>query len=158
MVTASRENVARVIQPNPRTVPTGRLPEGLAIAGRYAVTADYEDGSLTAFALDAPASAPVTIRVGAGPVRVIALEEDRVLAALQGDPSIAEADLTAGRVVRSFEVPSRPDGLCLSPDRAYLGVVSNAADSVRLYETGDWQMAGELPAGDGPGACLWLSR
>jgi len=158
VVTATREHVVRVIQPDPRTVPTGRLPEGLAIAGRYAVTADYEDGTLTAFALDETAGAPVTIWVGAGPVRVLALDEDRALAALQGDPSVVEVDLAAGRVARRFAVAPRPDGLCLSQDQAYLGVVSNAADSVALYETAGWQMAGELPAGDGPGACLWVSR
>ncbi len=154
-VTDSRDNAVRRLGPPKGTAPTGQLPEGLAILGDRAVTADYLSGTLSVF--DVASLAPLgSISVGPGPVRVAAIDGRRALVTTQGDPRLLIVDVTRLRVEKELEVPARPDGICFSPDGRYVGIASNAAGTVSVFATDGWRPAGALTAGDGPGACLWL--
>jgi DNA-binding beta-propeller fold protein YncE len=155
-VTDSRDNTLRRLGDPPLTATTGDLPEGIAIAGNRAVTADNLSGTLSVF--EAETLAPLgSIPVGAGPVRVIALDDRRVAVVTRTTPRLVVADVARLRIEKEVDLPARPDGTCLSPDGQYLGVASNAGGTVRILATGNWRGAGSIPAGDGPGACLWLS-
>lgn len=151
----SRDNILRRLRPAGVTAPAGELPEGLAVVGDRVVTADYISGTLSVF--DAKSVEPLgSVDVGAGPVRVQALDNRRVLATVQGTPRLLVVDVLRLDVEKTIEVSGRPDGICLSPGGEYAGVASNAEDIVRLFTVGSWRGAGSIPAGDGPGACLWL--
>lgn len=154
-VTDSRANAVRKLGSPPLTAPTGELPEGIAIAGDRVVTADHLSGTLSVF--DAGTLAPLgSISVGAGPVRVAALDEHHVVVTTQGTPRLVVVDVSRLKVEKQVDAPARPDGICIAPDGQYLGVASNAEGSVRFFSTGNWRGAGSIPAVDGPGACLWL--
>jgi hypothetical protein len=60
-------------------------------------------------------------------------------------------------VERRISVLGHLDGLCLSPSGAYVAVSSNEAGQVQIFRRSDWALAGTVDAGDGPGACTWLS-
>jgi len=151
----SRDNAVRKLGTLPLTAATGEFPEGIAVAGDRVVTADYLSGTLSVF--EAETLAPLgSIPVGAGPVRIAALDEHRVVVTTQGTPRLVVVDVARLKAEKQVDVPARPDGICISPDGQYLGVASNAEASVRFLATGNWRGAGDIPAGDGPGACLWL--
>jgi DNA-binding beta-propeller fold protein YncE len=151
----SRDNILRRLEPAAVIAPAGELPEGLAVVGDRVVTADYLSGTLSVF--DAKTLEPLaSVDVGPGPVRVRALDNRRVLVTVQGTPRLLVVDLIRLDVENSFEVPGRPDGICLSPGAEYAGVASNAEGIVRLLAVDSWRGAGSIPAGGGPGACLWL--
>lgn len=154
-VTGARENSVRRLGTPPLTAPAGQLPESVAIAGDRLVTAGNLSVALSVFdaaTLDRLGSVPV----GAGPVRVVALDNHRVAVTTQGTPRLVVVDVSRRKVEEQVDVPARPDGICVSPDGKYIGIVSNAENSVRFYATGSWRRAGSITAGDGPGACLWL--
>ncbi len=154
-VTDSRDNAVRRLGDPPLVAPTGELPEGIAIAGGRLVTADNLSGTLSVF--EAETLVPLgTVAVGAGPVRVVALDDERIAVTTQGTPRLVIVGVSRAKVEKQVDVPARPDGICISPDGEYLGVASNAGASVRILATGDWRGAGSIPAGNGPGACLWL--
>lgn len=154
-VTDSRDNAIRRLGAPPLVAPTGELPEGIAIAGERLVTADNLSGTLSVF--EAETLTPRgTVTVGAGPVRVVALDDHRVAVTTQGTPRLVIVDVARTKVEKQVEVPARPDGICISPDGEHLGVASNAESSVRIFATVSWRGAGSILAGAGPGACLWL--
>jgi DNA-binding beta-propeller fold protein YncE len=154
-VTDSRDNALRRLGDPPLTAVTGELPEGIAISGNRVVTADNLSGTLSVF--EAETLAPLgSLPVEVGPVRVAALDESRVVVTTQGIPRLVVIDLARVKVEERVDVPARPDGICLSPDGQYVGVASNAEGVVRILATEGWRGAGSIPAGDGPGACLWL--
>lgn len=154
-VTGSRDNTVRRLGTEPASAVTGGLPEGLALAGDRVVTADYLSGTLSVF--DAKDLGLLgSIDVGAGPVRVVGLDDQRALVATQGTPRLLVVDVAGLRIEEQLEVPARPDGICLSPDGGHVGIASNAEGVVRIFATGSWRGAGAILAGDGPGACLWL--
>jgi len=155
LVTDSRANALRQLEPGTRTAPTGGQPESVALAGRYAVTADYLSGTAT-ITLAADLAGASTVQVGSGPVRVAAFDERTALVALQGNGAVAVVDVEQARVVRRVETAARPDGICVSPDRAYFAVASNGAGVVEVFSTADWKRVTSVSAGAGLGACLWL--
>ncbi len=155
-VTDSRDNTVRRLEPATVTAPAGELPEGLAAVGDRVVTADYLSGTLSVF--DAKTVEPLgSVDVGAGPVRVLALDDRRALVTTQGSPRLLVVDVARLRIEEQLEVPARPDGICLSPSGEHVGVASNAEGVVRLFVADSWRGAGSILAGDGPGACLWLA-
>ena len=112
-VTDSRDNAVRRLGAPPLTAPAGELPEAIAIAGGRVVTAGFLSGTLSAF--DPATLAPIgTLDVGAGPVRVVPLDDHRVAVATQGTPALVVADLSKLQVERRVAVPERPDGICIS--------------------------------------------
>jgi DNA-binding beta-propeller fold protein YncE len=138
-----------------RSLPTGALPESLAIVGKYLVTANAAAGTVTV--IDRLGWAVLgDIYVGRGPVRVIALSDTRAVVALNGDAEIAVVDLVRLRVIRHEEVLDRPDGLCLDPTGTFLAVISNAMDAALILRVEDWRLAATVATGDGPGSCTWL--
>ncbi|PWB42172.1 MAG: hypothetical protein C3F10_13695 [Dehalococcoidia bacterium] len=155
-VTDSRDNTVRRLGTPPQTATTGELPEGIAIAGDHLVTADNLSGTLSVF--EAATLVPLgTVPVGKGPVRVVALDDHRVAVTTQGTPGLVIVDVSRSKVEKQVETPARPDGICVAPGGEHLGVASNAGATVRFFATGSWRGAGSIPAGDGPGACLWLA-
>ena len=155
-VTDSRDDRLRQL-PSGATLQTGVMPESVAVVGPFVVTADNVGGTLGIFA-DEPFSPVGTVRLGGGPVRVIPLDDRRVLVALNAGGEVAVVDVKARKVERRITVAERPDGLCLSPDGTFVAVVSNAAGVVQFFRVRDGRRAGSLAAGDGAGACAWLSR
>lgn len=155
-VTDTRDNAVRTLTEPAVVQPAGDTPEALAIAGDYVVAANYGSGTLSVF--DAATLGQVTtVEVGAGPVRVIALDEARVAVSRQGSPEVVIVGLPTGAIVQRFETPDRPDGLCLSPDGAHLAVAVNADGAAAIYAIDGWQVSSLVTAGDGPGTCLWLT-
>jgi DNA-binding beta-propeller fold protein YncE len=154
-VTDSRANQLRLMGESPVLADTGRLPESVAIAGGYVVTADAESGSVSVYRRGSLELAG-RISTGGHPVRVVALDETHVAVALNEASSVAVIDLGTMRVVRHKNVLGHPDGICASPDGAYVAVVSNATDSVQVFRASDWRLAATLATGDGPGACAWV--
>lgn len=157
LVTDSREDAIRQLEPESRTARTGRQPEGIAVTGGYAVTADAASGTFT-IARAADLSGATTMAIGAGPVRVAAFEAARVLVSLQGQAEVALVDLAAPRVERRMKTAARPDGLCVSPDRKYFSVVSNAGGVAEIFAAEDWKRSLRLNLKAGLGACLWLGE
>ena len=155
VVTDSRDNVLRQLEPSPATAPTGGQPEGLAIVGPVALSADATGGTLTFATVPGLADAR-TLHIGAAPVRVTALDASHALVSLQGDGKVAVVDVARGEVTKRLSVAARPDGTCISPDGAYLAVASNADGTVDLFQTDGWRRAPSLASAAGLGACVWL--
>jgi DNA-binding beta-propeller fold protein YncE len=162
-VTVSRENALAFIPVSNengtaatvQTQPSGLLPESVAITGGFIVTADADGGTITIVRRD-PFETVGTLAVGGRPVRVIALDGTHVLVSLNNDAQVAVVDVAAHHVERRIAVLGHPDGLCLSPNGAYVAVSSNEAGKVQIFRRSDWALAGTVEAGDGPGACTWI--
>lgn len=158
-VTGSRDNALRLLDASGatvRVVATRALPESVAIAGDFVVTANADDASLSVFrrgSLDVVA----TVALGGQPVRVVALSASEVAVSLSDRAQVAIVDLAEGRVVRRVATLPRPDGICVDPTGDYVAVASNDAAKVQVFRRSDWKLAGAFAAGDGPGACLWAS-
>lgn len=154
-VTDTRANAVRRIDDYSVVQPAGELPESLALAGGYVAVASYGSGTLSIFDT-ATLGQVTTVDVGAGPVRVVAIDDSRVAVSRQGAPEVIVVAVPTGKVLERFDAPERPDGLCLSPDGAHLAVAGNAGGSVVTFEVKTWKPALTIEAGEGPGACLWL--
>lgn len=155
-VTDTRDNAVRLLGEPPVVQPTGELPEALAVTGEYVVVANYGSGTLSVFD-SATLGQVTTVEIGAGPVRVLALDEGRVAVARQGSPEVVIVAVPTGKILERFDAPDRPDGLCLSADGAHLAVAGNGGRSVAIFDTASWKQAAVVNAGDGPGSCLWLA-
>lgn len=139
-----------------RTAPTGDLPESVAIAGSYVVTANSAGASLSVFDRGSLA-AVATIPLNGHPVRVIRIDEGHVAVALGDASAIAIVDLGRRTVTRTIKTDARPDGLCFAGnDRSQIAVVSNGGNSVRVYRIADGHQMAAFGTAEGPGACLWL--
>lgn len=135
---------------------TGSLPESVAIVGDFVVTADAGSGTLSVF--ERRTLAPRgRVSVGGDPVRVLALDDTRVVVALNGAASVALVDLARLRVVRRVAVDPHPDGLCLSPGGSYLAVVSNESGGALVFDVSSWHLATTVSGAPGGGACAWLA-
>lgn len=155
-VTAARADRLETIRPTGTAGrATGRLPEAVAALPGLIVVAAYLDGTLH-FAHPATLEPIADLHVGGGPVRIIAIPDDRVAVALQEAAAVAIVDTRTHRELRRLPVAARPDGLCSSPDGRFLAVVANGADTVTIFETQTWRVAATLATPHGPGACLWL--
>ncbi|MCK9518899.1 MAG: hypothetical protein M0R74_07750 [Dehalococcoidia bacterium] len=154
-ITDSRDGKLRSLTGSTLIVDTSALPESVAIVGDLVVTADADGRALSVFrrvTLEPVARIPLE----GSPVRVIPLDEARVLVALVDTSEVALVNLHGGQIERRIPVSDRPDGLCLSPSGDYLAVVSNAGNRVDLFHASDWKQAGSIVTPRGPGACLWL--
>lgn len=153
-VTASRDNRLQRL-PGDAFAATGALPESVAVVGPAVVTANADSRSLDVFALE---SLSLVRRVGlqGRPVRVLPLDERLVLVSLNDEARVAVVDTESGKVKRHLRTPGHPDGLCLDTAGEYLAVASNESDSISFFRVEDWARAGSLPAGHGPGACIWI--
>jgi len=137
------------------SVPTGSLPESLAIAGGFVVTGDHDARQLSLF--DAATLVPLgAVRLGGSPVRVVSVDATHVLVSLGDTSEVVVVDLEAKEVTRRLGVKPHPDGICFSPSGEYVAIVSNAEDAVEVFEVRYWRLALTLQAGAGPGACAWL--
>ena len=137
-----------------RTLTTGGQPEGVALVGDRVVTADAASGSLTLATSDL--SEARTIADGAGPVRVAAFDTDTALVALHGADELVAFDVARGKVEHRLGPVQRPDGICVSPDSAYIGVTSNGDGTLQFFATKDWKPVHSVAFVAGLGACLWL--
>jgi DNA-binding beta-propeller fold protein YncE len=155
LVTDSRANVLRQLVPAVRTTATGGQPEGLAIAGAFAVTADAGGGTVT-IASAADLSGARTFEVGELPVRVTPYDAQQVLVSLQGEGEIAVVEAATGKVRRRIDTAARPDGTCIAPGGDYFAAAANAGGQLELFSTGDWKRVTATPLSAGLGACLWL--
>lgn len=135
--------------------PTGALPESVAIAGEHVVSADAEAGAVSVFRRGT-LELVARITTGGRPVRVVPLDATRVAVALNAGAAVAVVDLARGGVVKVVPTLPMPDGICISPSGEFAAVVANAARGVEVFRLRDWKSAGVIPAGQGPGACLWL--
>ncbi len=154
-VTAARSNTIEAFGGYTASERTGALPESVAVVGAFVVTANAEAGTLGVYDLDSlrPAGA---ITLNGSPVRVIALDDRRALVALGSTAEVVVVDLNRMRIEHREKVGARPDGLCLSPSREFLAVISNADDLARIYRLPAWTPVMALGTGVGPGACSWL--
>ncbi len=153
-VTSSRDNLLNRY-PGDRAAQTGELPESVAIVGPVAVTGNAGSRSLSVFSLES-LDLVREVDVRGAPVRLLPLGDHTVLAALNDEARAAVVDTATGKVKRRLPTPGHPDGLCLDPAGEYLAVASNESDGVSFFRVKGWVSAGSVPAGDGPGACLWL--
>ena len=154
-VTDSADNQLREAV-SKRTVPTGALPESVAIAGPYVVTANSAGASLSVF--DRGSFAPLAaIPLNGHPVRVVRIDDGHVAVALGDASALAIVDLARRSVTRTIKTDARPDGLCLAAnDSTQIAVVSNAGNSIRVYRIADGHQTAAFATAEGPGACLWL--
>lgn len=156
-ITDSRDGALRRIDTATRattTVSAGVLPESVTIAGERIAIADAASGQISWFSPDLELLGRIT--VGGTPVRVITLDEERIIVSLNSDTHIAVLNLRTGEIERRIKVAGHPDGLCLSPYGRFLAIASNQYDSVSVFRTTDWKLMVTLEAGDGPGSCVWL--
>ena len=156
-ITDSRDGTLRRIDTTTgasTTVPAGVLPESVTVAGQRIAVADAASGQVSWFSPDLELVGRVT--VGGTPVRVITLDDERVIVSLNSDTHIAVVNLRTGEIERRIKVAGHPDGLCLSPSGRFLAIASNQYDSVNVFRTTDWKLMVTLEAGNGPGACVAL--
>lgn len=154
-VTDSRDDRLRAVTESRATfAPAGTMPESVVVSGDLIVTADAGSGTVTAFRpnLDRAAHA----RVGGSPVRVVATGTGEVVAAVSDRAEVVVVEPASGRVRRRVDVNGRPDGLCVDPSGAYVGVVSNEAGTIQVFRLRDWELVTTLMTARGAGACLWL--
>lgn len=156
LVTDSRGDTLRQLEPGTKSIRTGGQPEGIAITGGYAATADYLGGTLTV-ARAGDLSGASSLSVGAAPVRVTALAGGQVLVSLQGRGEVALVDLATLSVKRRLKTAARPDGLCVDPDGRNFAVASNHEGRVEVFSTEAWKSSLQLNLDPGLGACLWLA-
>jgi len=155
-VTGSREDTVWRIGRGQTVSPAGALPEGIAVVGERVVVANAMSGNVTVYSA-ADLSTERTIAVGAGPVRVMALDGDRAVVALQAASEFVEIDLVSGKVLRRIKVAEgRPDGLCAPGTGGFVAVATNADRKLTVFVRDGWKRAATFAAGEGPGACLWL--
>lgn len=155
-VTAARENRLESQRADGATGKTGLVPESVVVTGRYVVTANAGDGTLSVFLKDSLALIG-TVRLGGMPVRLIATDETHVVVSLVSNAEVVLVALDKLHIDRRQKVGSRPDGLCLSPSRDFIAVVSNADDLARIYRLPTWTPVLALVTGKGPGSCVWLA-
>ncbi|MGH2634509.1 MAG: hypothetical protein ACRDG3_13985 [Tepidiformaceae bacterium] len=157
-VTDSRDNDLRAFAPDGsfKTVPTGALPEAVTIFGKFVITGDADGGTLTV--VDRSTFRVVrTIQTGGRPVRVVPLDSDRVLVAMNTSSSILVVNVSTGKIEKSIATNGHPDGICISPSGDYVAVASNEAGTVQIFRLSNWAPAGTLNAGDGLGSCIWIA-
>lgn len=152
------DNTVRSIAPDgsQKTTTTGSQPEAIALAGGYVVTGNASGGTLTVVRRDTFQVAR-TIAVGPEPVRVVTLDAQRVLVAMNTSSRVLQVNVATGAIERSIPTLGHPDGICLSPSREYVAIASNAGGAVQFFRLADWAPAGTLAAGDGPGSCIWMA-
>jgi hypothetical protein len=155
VVTDSRDNALRQVEPTEVVVPSGAMPESIAIVGGHAVSADAHSGSITIARLPGLDGARA-VALGSAPVRVIPFDAESVLVSLQGEGEVAHVSLPSGKVTKRMNVADRPDGLCLTEESPYFAVASNGEGAVELFSTVDWKSVPRLNLQPGLGACLWL--
>ena len=135
--------------------PTGKLPESVAIAGEFVVTANAGDGTVSVFRREG--LVPVgTLPVGGSPVRVVAIDATHVVASLGSTAEVVVVNLEDMRIEQRVKVGARPDGVCVSPSGTFIAVVSNVDNLARVFRLPNWTPVLALVTGEGPGACLWL--
>ena len=138
-----------------RTLPTGALPEAITVFGPYVITADADGGTLTV--VDRASFRVVrTIKTGGRPVRVVPLDSQRVLVAMNTSSRVLVVNVDTGKIERTVATNGHPDGICISPSGDYVAVASNEAGTAQIFRLSDWAPAGLLDAGDGPGSCAWI--
>jgi DNA-binding beta-propeller fold protein YncE len=155
VVTDSRDNSLRQVEPESLTVTSGAMPESIAITAGHAVSADAQGGSVTIARLPGLEGARA-VAVGGAPVRVIPFEGESVLVSLQAEGEVARVAIPSGQVTKRVKVAKRPDGLCVPGTGAYVAVASNAEGVLEIFSTVDWKSVSRLNLEDGLGACLWL--
>ena len=166
-VTDSRDNDLRAIAQDRTpigslshtspTVATGALPEAITILGKWVITADADGGTLTV--VDRATFQVVrNIQTGGRPVRIVPLDSDRVLVAMNTSSRVLVVNISTGTIEKSIATNGHPDGVCISPSRDYVAVASNEAGLVQIFRLSDWAPAGALNAGDGLGACVWVAN
>jgi hypothetical protein len=157
IVTYSRDDRVAAVAPGTAvTAQTGRLPETVAVSGITVLTGDADGGTVSLFAL--PGLQPAgRVATGGRPVRVIPIGPGKVAVALNDRSAVDVIDVGARRIDRTVAVAGHPDGLCLSPSGAYVGVASNEADEAQIFHLPEWSPVLTVTAGDGPGACLWIA-
>ena len=103
-------------------VATGPVPIRVAASpdGRWIVTSNVGDGSLTL--IDAATrkklrDLPITGTQEAGQVTILFAPDGRLYAAETGRNSVAEIDLTTGKVLRRLPAGTNGDGLAIAPAR-----------------------------------------
>ncbi|MFN8507450.1 MAG: hypothetical protein U0547_07775 [Dehalococcoidia bacterium] len=156
-VTDSRDNRLRRIGPGGAVAiaETGALPESVAIAGEYVITAEGDGGTVSIYRR-ADLSLARRITVGGRPSRVVVTGPAQVAVSLNAGAKVAVIDLKELKVRREVRVLPMPDGICTSPSGDYAAVTSNATNTVQYFTLPDWHAAGFRETGDGPGACAWL--
>jgi len=135
---------------------TAAFPESVAIVGDHIVSANAKAGSLSVFMLD-DLEPLGDIELGGSPVRVLAVDGNRLAVSLDLADKVVIVDLEEGRVTEKFDA-RRPDGLCLSNDGLFLVIVSNTDAIVQIRSIDNWAVALRINTDRGPGACLWLSE
>jgi DNA-binding beta-propeller fold protein YncE len=102
-------------------VPTGRRPIRVLVSpdGRWAVTSNYEDGSLTVIDV-AQRRVARTLKVSgeaaAAQVTILfSADGQRLYAAETGRDTVAELDFASGRVLRRLPAGKNGDGLAIAP-------------------------------------------
>lgn len=155
-VTDSRDNRLHNLE-GELVADTGALPESVAVVGELVVTADADSGTLSVFRADSLERLR-QVPVGGHPVRVVTIDGMHVAVALNEGSAVTVVNVDTGTIDRHIPTLGHPDGICLSPDGAYVAIVSNEAGRVQIFRRSDWALAGTLDAGNGPGSCAWLPR
>ncbi|MEX1184545.1 MAG: hypothetical protein WEF86_15145 [Gemmatimonadota bacterium] len=137
-----RDSVVRVIDLGQYTRPHGAV---------------FRDGSSTRLAVTSEATGNVVLvdlatgAIEAVPTQargshMVALDAsgDHAWTANMADNSVSELDLASKRFVRSFPVPSRPEGIAVTPNGAEVWVGSNDTGAVTVISTATGQVAHTL--------------
>lgn len=156
-IAVTRENRIEAQRADGAAASTGGLPESIAVTDRYVATANAADGTLSVFRRD-DLRLVGNVTLGGAPVRVVALDSERVAVALNSKAEALVVNMERMRIERRVKVGARPDGLCLSPAGTFIAVVSNADNLARVYRLPEWTPVLALVTGEGPGACLWFQH
>ncbi len=137
------------------TVPTGSVPESLAVAGPSALAvANSADDTLSLLAL--PGMSPVAdYAIGGRPVRVVPFG-DLLLIARSRFGDLAVLDPVSGELRAAVGIGQLTDGICAAPSGAWVAVAANGDNRLRIIDTERWRRSMDYDTSDGPGSCLWL--
>lgn len=133
VIDLERDSVIRTIELAPYTRPHGVVFLG-ARNDRVAVTSESTQNVVL---VDLTSGAAEAIATGARGSHMVALNAagTRGWTANVADNSVSELDLVARRLVRSYAVPLRPEGIAVTPDGAEVWVGSNETGAVSVIST-----------------------
>ena len=129
------------------SIPTGKMPHGVAIASDGRAVYVSNEGTGTVSVID-PATNTVTAtwKAGKGPNQLeVSADGAYVLVMLNGDDAVAVISTSSGKVLKTIPTGRAPHIALRSPSGDRIYVTSEGDVKVVAVDTATWKVAAEIP-------------